>query len=192
MQAFKITLVGNENVGKTCLLSCYMYGDFPQQYFTVPSDYLAKAVLVDSKQVGLKLWDSSGKPEYDKLRHIAYQDTDLFLICFSLVSPDSFESVKTKWLLELTQHCQDVPFLLIGTKLDLRDDENMISSIKEKDQTPITNAAGSQLATEIGAAKYLECSALTKEGMNDVFDEAARILLNRLPIQKPKKSCSVF
>ena len=55
--------------------------------------------MVDGKTISLGLWDTAGQEDYDRLRPLSYPQTDVFLICFSLVSPPSFENVKTKvWL----------------------------------------------------------------------------------------------
>lgn len=52
--------------------------------------------MVDGKPINLGLWDTAGQEDYDRLRPLSYPQTDVFLCCFSLVSPPSFENVKTK------------------------------------------------------------------------------------------------
>lgn len=68
--------------------------------------------------------------------------------------------------------------LLVSTKLDLREKESAVATLKESGQEPVTPAQGSACAKSIGAVKYLECSALTQEGLSEVFEEAIRICLN--------------
>ena len=63
---------------------------------------------------------------------------DVFLICFSLVNPASFENVRAKWYPEVRHHCPNVPIILVGTKLDLREDKETIEKLKEKRLAPIT------------------------------------------------------
>ena len=53
-------------------------------------------VMVDGRPVSLGLWDTAGQEDYDRLRPLSYPQTDVFLICFSLVSPPSFENVTGK------------------------------------------------------------------------------------------------
>ena len=60
---------------------------------------------------------------YCRLRPLSYPQTDVFLICFSLVSPASYENVRAKWFPEVSHHCPNTPVILVGTKLDLRDDQ---------------------------------------------------------------------
>ena len=63
---------------------------------------------------------------------------DVFLICFSLVNPASFENVRAKWYPEVRHHCNNVPIILVGTKLDLREDKETIEKLKDKRLAPIT------------------------------------------------------
>uniref|UniRef100_A0A8V1AMC2 Ras-related C3 botulinum toxin substrate 3 (rho family, small GTP binding protein Rac3) n=1 Tax=Gallus gallus TaxID=9031 RepID=A0A8V1AMC2_CHICK len=117
---------------------------------------------------------------------------DVFLICFSLVSPASFENVRAKWYPEVRHHCPNTPIILVGTKLDLRDDKDTIERLRDKKLAPITYPQGLAMAREIGSVKYLECSALTQRGLKTVFDEAIRAVLCPPPVKKPGKKCTVF
>lgn len=90
-----------------------------------------------------------------------------------------------QWYPEVSHHCPNTPIILVGTKLDLRDDAETIEKLKEKKLAPINYPQGLQMAKEIGAVKYLECSALTQKGLKQVFDEAIRAVLN--PPKKDKK-----
>ena len=59
-------------------------------------------------------------------------------MCFSIVNPASFENVRAKWYPEVRHHCPQVPIILVGTKLDLREDKETIDKLKEKRLAPIT------------------------------------------------------
>jgi Ras-related C3 botulinum toxin substrate 1 len=84
-------------------------------------------MVVDGIQVSLGLWDTAGQEDYDRLRPLSYPQTDVFLICYSVASPSSFENVTSKWYPEIKHHCPDAPIILVGTKIDLREDRETLS-----------------------------------------------------------------
>jgi len=115
------------------------------------------------------------------------------LICFSIISPTSFDNIKHKWYPEIQHHAPGVPFILVGTKLDLRDDQPTVTKLRSQGQHPITEAQGNELANQLRAYKYLECSALTQAGLKAVFDEAIRcVLVNSREKPKKDKGCIVL
>merc|ERR1711964_208653 len=120
----------------------------------------------------LGLFDTAGQEDYDRLRPLSYPQTDVFLVCFSVVTPPSFENVREKWVPEITHHCPKTPFLLVGTQVDLRDDQCTTEKLAKAKQRPIGCEAGEKLARDMKAVKYVECSALTQKGLKNVFDEA--------------------
>ncbi|RXN12045.1 ras-related C3 botulinum toxin substrate 1 [Labeo rohita] len=177
MQTIKCVIVGDPAAHKKSLLISYTTGRFPEEFFPTVFDKYCACVMVDGKQVTLGLFDTPGLEDYDRLRPHSYPDTDVFLMCFSLVDPASFESISKKWHPEIRRHCPDTPIILVGTQLDLRDDKDTTEQLKKNKQTPISYHQGQAVAEEIGAVKYLECSALTQMGLKTVFDEAARAAL---------------
>ncbi|KAL1474909.1 hypothetical protein MTO96_037672 [Rhipicephalus appendiculatus] len=163
MQAIKCVVVGDGAVGKTCLLISYTTNAFPGEYIPTVFDNYSANVMVDGKPINLGLWDTAGQEDYDRLRPLSYPQTDVFLICFSLVNPASFENVRAKWYPEVSHHCPNTPIIL-----------------------------GLAMAKEIGAVKYLECSALTQKGLKNVFDEAIRAVLCPQPKPKKRRPCSLL
>lgn len=183
MQTIKCVVVGDGAVGKTCLLISYTTNKFPSEYVPTVFDNYAVTVMIGGEPYTLGLFDTAGQEDYDRLRPLSYPQTDVFLVCFSVVSPSSFENVKEKWVPEITHHCHKTPFLLVGTQTDLRDE----AKSKKK---PITQEQGEKLAKEL-KVKYVECSALTQKGLKNVFDEAILAALDP-PAPKKGKKCIIL
>ncbi|XP_014070678.1 rho-related GTP-binding protein RhoG [Salmo salar] len=188
MQSIKCVVVGDGAVGKTCLLISYTTNAFPKEYIPTVFDNYSAQVTVDSRTISLNLWDTAGQEEYDRLRTLSYPQTNVFVICFSVASPPSFENVKHKWHPEVTHHCPNTPILLVGTKKDLRNDPEVLKKLKDQNQMTITQQQGTALAKQIQAIKYLECSALNQDGIKEVFAEGVRAFLNPQPVAT-KKPC---
>jgi len=185
MQTIKCVVVGDGAVGKTCLLISYTTNKFPSEYVPTVFDNYAVTVMIGGEPYTLGLFDTAGQEDYDRLRPLSYPQTDVFLVCFSVVSPSSFENVKEKWVPEIKHHCPKTPFLLVGTQNDLREEPGTMEKLAKNRQKPITLELGAKQGKELRAVKYVECSALTQKGLKNVFDEA--ILAALEPPEAPKK-----
>ena len=153
MQDIKCVIVGDSGVGKTSLASRFLLNQFPYDYRPPYLEIGPKNLIIDEKLVNVHVWDTIGVDDYDRLRPLSYHLTDVFLICFSIVDYRSFKSVKEKWYPEVSHQCPKTPVILVGTKLDLRDDLEMISN-SEKNQI-ISFSEGLELMNEINAAEFL-------------------------------------
>ena len=168
-------------------------------------DNYSANVMVDGKPIQLGLWDTAGQEDYDRLRPLSYPQTDVFLVCYSIISRSSYENVRTKWIPEIKHHVPEAPFLIVGTKVDLRNDQVLLlylffyffiffffviskwlificflfclQEVLAKVGTALTQEEGKSLAKDLGARAYVECSALTQEGLKNVFDESIRLFL---------------
>ena len=123
--------------------------------------------------------------DFDRLRILTYPGTDVFLLCFSIVRPESFLNCEQKWMPELKQNVHNKPVILVGTKEDIREDADVLAALSKKKKRPITQQQGMKMANKIGAVSYMECSALTQKGLKSVFDEALLAVLE--PPQKSSK-----
>lgn len=191
MQSIKCVVVGDGAVGKTCLLISYTTNAFPGEYIPTVFDNYSANVMVDGKTINLGLWDTAGQEDYDGLRPLSYPQTDVFLCCFSIISQHSYENVKSKWYPEIQHHAPGVPIILVGTKADLRDDQSVIKSLGSKGQRMVTLEEAEVRCKEINARCYMECSALTQEGLKQVFDEAIRAAMDR-KVTKKRSFCCIL
>eukprot|EP01091_Cochliopodium_minus_P000674 TRINITY_DN1058_c0_g1_i1.p1 TRINITY_DN1058_c0_g1~~TRINITY_DN1058_c0_g1_i1.p1 ORF type:complete len:201 (-),score=46.58 TRINITY_DN1058_c0_g1_i1:114-716(-) len=200
MQNVKCVVVGDGAVGKTSLLISYTENRFPVEYVPTVFDNFTTGVEVDGQLINFALWDTAGQEEYSRLRALSYPETDVFLLCFCVVSATSFENIRSKWYPEVSHHCPEAKLILVGTKTDLRDDPETLQKHNKKEKLP-SKEDGEKLASSINAKMYLECSALTQDGLKRVFEESIRAVIvtnvtqNNTPVedQKRKKGgCSVL
>jgi len=194
MQSIKCVVVGDGAVGKTCLLISYTTNAFPGEYIPTVFDNYSANVMVDGKPINLGLWDTAGQEDYDRLRPLSYPQTDVFLICYSIMSAASFDNVRAKWHPEIQHHSPNTPIILVGTKADLRNDQQALQKLQQQGQSTISAAQADDLAKQVKAVKHVECSALTQEGLKTVFDEAIRAALTP-PTEKRSRSrfnCTVL
>ena len=186
-KTIKSVVVGDGAVGKTCMLISYATDKFPQEYIpTVFDNYVVNLRIGERDTYTLGLFDTAGQEDYDNLRHLSYPNTDVFLVCFSVVNPNSAENVKQKWAAEVKRY-YNAPILLVGTQIDLREDQTVKERLAKAKQRPMTKEMGEKLAKDIKAIKYMECSAMTQEGLKDVFDEAVIAALDPPPVSRSKK-----
>lgn len=163
----KLVVVGDGGVGKSALTIAFVTGNFVEEYDPTIADDYRKQIKVDDRTVLLNIWDTVGQAEHDKARRESYPGTHLFLVCFDVANRDSFANARTKWQPELAQYAPGVPFVVVGCKLDLRDEGRAAVGTHE----------AVALAEKLGAASYHECSAKTQTGVKLVFDNAIRITL---------------
>ncbi|CAL5381193.1 unnamed protein product [Camellia sinensis] len=194
----KCVTVGDGAVGKTCLLISYTSNTFPTDYVPTVFDNFSANVMVDGQTVNLGLWDTAditlSQEDYNRLRPLSYRGADVFLLAFSLISRPSFENIsKKKWVPELRHYAPSVPIVLVGTKLDLREDKQF--QIDYPGACTISTAQGEELKKQIGAVAYVECSSKTQQNVKAVFDVAIKVVLQPpKPKRKKRKqrACSVL
>ena len=85
--------------------------------------------------------------------------------------PASFQNVRRNWLPEIHHHCPGTPFLIVGTRVDTRNEQCVREKLSERDLVVTEKEDGDKMATELGAVGYVECSALTRVNLDDVFDK---------------------
>ncbi|KAK7044609.1 GTP binding protein Cdc42 [Favolaschia claudopus] len=168
----KLVVVGDNRVGKTSLLISHTTGKFPMDYTPTVFDGYAINIMVGTQTYCLGYFDTAGQAEYDRLRPLSYPQTDAFLVCFSVGMLESLKNIRNKWFPELHHYCPRVPRIMVATKIDLRNEEQTLLRMHGPGQIPVTSEQGERLARELGATKYVECSAKTLEGVANVFDEA--------------------
>ncbi|XP_037734469.1 rho-related GTP-binding protein RhoF isoform X2 [Chelonia mydas] len=191
----KIVIVGDGGCGKTSLLMVYAKGAFPEKYAPSVFEKYTTSITVGNKEVILNLYDTAGQEDYDRLRPLSYQNTNMVLICYDVMNPTSYDNVLIKWYPEVSHFCRGVPLILIGCKTDLRKDKEHLRKLMSSEQEPITYTQGEATCQQMKAQAYLECSAKCRENIEDVFKEATNIALNAMKKakrRKKRKRCSIL
>jgi small GTP-binding protein len=179
MKHIKCVVVGDGAVGKTCLLLSYTTNAFPGEYIPTVFDNYSANVMVEDQQINLQLWDTAGQEDYKKLRPLSYPQTDIFVICFSLVAPTSLENVQNMWVPEVKEHCPTTPYILVGMKSDLRDQfASNADEFRAKGWEPVPASKAEEMKKAIGARNYIECSARIQYNLKEVFEAAIKVVLH--------------
>jgi len=163
-------------------------------------DHLADKVadiFVDNVHIELSLWDTAGQEEFDRLRSLSYDNTDVVVLCFSVDSKDSLENVESKWVGEIQENCPGVKLVLVALKCDLREnndeDEDGAADGAQREKKPMIDYnQGLDVARRIKAMRYLECSAMRNRGVNEAFTEAARVALSVKSSNEQESKCVVM
>lgn len=166
--AFKVMLVGDSGVGKTCLLIRYKDGSFLSGAYisTVGMDFRNKVVTVDDYKVKLQIWDTAGQERFRSVTHAYYRDAHALLLLYDVSNKTSFDNTRA-WLGEINEYAQDdVVIMLIGNKADITQDRQ----VRTED--------GERLAREYGVA-FMETSAKTGCNVELAFMAVARELKQR-------------
>nr|ABR27273.1 Rab A61 [Nyctotherus ovalis] len=155
---FKLLLIGNSGVGKSCLLMRYAENTFTENFFnTIGVDFKIKTTTLDSKIIKLQIWDTAGQERFRTLTSSYYRGAHGILIVYDVTDQDSFECVKN-WVSEVDRLANDtVCRILIGNKCD-----------READRK-ITFEQGADLAKQY-EMPFLEALAKTSFHVEEVFN----------------------
>jgi len=190
MQSIKVVVVGDGAVGKTTFLFSFAMDCVPSEYVPTTFDNYSAQYELEGRSIALGLWDTAGQSDFAKMRPISYKQTDVYLVFFSVVNPTSFENVRDHWIHEVREHSPNVPFFLIGTQVDQREEKSVIKALSDRKEKPITEKEAKKLAKDVGAVDYIEISAKDKSTYGDLWEEVLRYTINEFKSQKrPGKHC---
>lgn len=113
----------------------------------------------EERVVCWRVWNTEGQEDLPRLRTYSYHETDLFLLCFSVVSPASLESVITKWQPEIRRWCPHTPLVLVGTEAQRREDQKTCTRLARAQLRPVSVWEGQACAQLLGALVYVECAS---------------------------------
>ena len=173
MYHIKVVAVGDGNCQKVQLLYAitnpsYIIDDYTPTVFDNYEFHYSPNVTV-------QLWDTAGQEDYKKLRPLSYPSTNALLLCFSLVQPVSLENIKYQWIKELNEFCPGVPIILVGLQLEIREQfDEKAQELHSKGYEPVSTVEGKEMAREIKACCYIECSLNDKTTVKSIMDAAVK------------------
>ena len=137
--------------------------------------------------------------EYIHLRALSYVNSDVFLLCYSVATPESLVHAQEKWIPEIQKHSPNTPIIMVGTQIDLRDespsrkssrDENCVRKTSVSTRDPhknckgppvfISTKEGIYVASKLELDAYVECSSLTEVGITRLREAAIENGLKRV------------
>ncbi|KAL4236363.1 GTPase cdc42 [Mactra antiquata] len=159
------TLVGDAMIGKSTLVQSFMQKHIPQTpYVATVLETYEGCLDVDGHKHNISILDNAGQHDYETMRSCSYKDSEVLVLCYSVVDRNSFESIKEFWVPEVNSCSRRrKPIILVGTQTDLR-----TSDVDSSEN--VTNREGEKLAKDIGADTFVECSAHVSETVNHVFE----------------------
>ncbi|XP_071577556.1 ras-related protein Rab-37 isoform X2 [Temnothorax nylanderi] len=165
---FKVMLLGDSGVGKTCLLTRFRDGRFLAGNYitTVGIDFRNKVVTVDDTPIKLQIWDTAGQERFRSVTHAYYRDAHALLLLYDVTNKTSYDNIRA-WLSEIREHAsEDVVIMLLGNKSDCGTER----AVKRED--------GERLAQEY-KVPFMETSAKTGLNVELAFLAVARELKAR-------------
>ncbi|KAK6181425.1 hypothetical protein SNE40_009273 [Patella caerulea] len=156
-------VVGDEMVGKTSLAHSKLALSFQDDYIPTVFENFEIKHKVGGEDFVISLFDTAGLDNHRNLRTFAYNICHAIIMCFSVCDKESYKNVIDVWMPEIIAETKGkIPIILVGTQADTRG--HVFPELE------ISTDAGYKLAKQIGADTYIECSALTKEGLNFAFN----------------------
>ncbi|XP_029968848.1 ras-related protein Rab-19-like [Salarias fasciatus] len=165
---FKIILIGDSNVGKTCVVQNFKSGIFSEkQQNTIGVDFTVRTVDIEGKKVKMQVWDTAGQERFRTITQSYYRSAHGAMIAYDVTRSSTFDSV-THWIKEVELYgAANVVLVLIGNKCDLEDERQ------------VQFEAACNLAKEKGILVALETSAKESQNVEEAFVMMAKELLLR-------------
>jgi len=166
IENYKIVIIGDQHVGKTSILSRYKYEVIETAYApTVGIDFLTKNVFLEDKTVKLIMWDTAGQERFKSLIPSYLKNANCIILTYDISNKSSFVSLN-KWLMDAKEYVNEKTlFVICGNKLDLK------RAVTKKEVEDFSNEKNIPL--------FIEVSALTGEGINDLFNNIVKTFCDR-------------
>jgi len=171
---FKVLLIGDSSVGKSCLLLRFVDNTYTDEYIsTIGADYKIKDLECEGARVRLQVWDTAGQERFRTITSSFYRGSHGIMVVYDVTNAESFENIKS-WLQEVNRYAaENVTVMLVGNKTDL----------EAGGERRVSTAEGQQLADEEGIA-FVETSAKVGTRVDESFNDMAREIKSKTTATK--------
>ncbi|EDV23451.1 Ras-related protein Rab-10 [Trichoplax sp. H2] len=173
---FKILLIGDSGVGKTCILFRFSDDAFNTTFIsTIGIDFKIKTIELQGKKIKLQIWDTAGQERFHTITTSYYRGAMGIMLVYDLTQRKSFENIN-KWIRNIDEHAsKDVEKIILGNKVD------------EADKREVLKSEAEELA-RIHSIRFMETSAKTNINIDAAFLGLANDILNKMPGKRSQAS----
>jgi len=176
---FKLLLIGDSGVGKTCVLFRFSEDAFNATFIsTIGIDFKIRTIELDGKKIKLQIWDTAGQERFRTITTAYYRGAMGIMLVYDITNEKSFDNIKN-WIRNIEEHASaDVEKMILGNKCDMND------------RRQVSKERGEELAIEYGI-KFMETSAKASINVEEAFFTLARDIKakmeKRLEAQNPPR-----
>ena len=166
LSKYKIVFLGEQGVGKTSLITRFMYDTFDDHYqATIGIDFLSKTMYLDDKTIRLQLWDTAGQERFRSLIPSYIRDSRVAIVVYDITKKKSFDFID-KWIEDVKNERgeENVILCIVGNKNDLTDERQ------------VTVEEGQEKAKALGAKIFMETSTKAGYNVKNLFKKIAKSL----------------
>ncbi|SMN18903.1 similar to Saccharomyces cerevisiae YLR262C YPT6 Rab family GTPase [Maudiozyma saulgeensis] len=166
LSKYKIVFLGEQGVGKTSLITRFMYDTFDDHYqATIGIDFLSKTMYLDDKTIRLQLWDTAGQERFRSLIPSYIRDSRVAIVVYDITKKKSFDFID-KWIEDVKNERgeENVILCIVGNKNDLTDERQ------------VTIEEGQEKAKKLGAKIFMETSTKAGYNVKNLFKKIAKSL----------------
>uniref|UniRef100_A0A0X3NZU5 Ras-related protein Rab-1 n=1 Tax=Schistocephalus solidus TaxID=70667 RepID=A0A0X3NZU5_SCHSO len=168
-QLFKLMLIGDSGVGKTCILFRFVEDSFSSSFIsTIGIDFKIKTVELEDQRIKLQIWDTAGQERFQTITASYYRGAMGIMLVYSVTSKKSFENI-AKWMANIKNLASyEVETIIIANKADM------------SQQREVSSEEGKEIAERYGV-KHFETSAKLGTNIEEAFLDLTRAILNKQP-----------
>lgn len=170
-QLFRVIIVGNTGVGKSCLLMRFSEDKFNENHdVTIGVEFGTRNLKIDNQLIKLQIWDTAGQESFRSITRSFYRRADGVLLVYDVTNRTTFEDC-SHWMSEIKQHGnEDVIIFLVGNQIDL-------ISAGEPAQVTVNDAQG--FVAQHGLSGFIETSAKSGKNVEEAFREFCKVLVGK-------------